>query len=219
MRKLRFSIGGLMVIVLAAAIGLAALKNVSRTWAGAMLLLTCGILALGVVGAICRRGAERVWWLGFSIFGWGYMALWWCSAKHPTFVLPTTRLQEVIAPWLGVPAGMGGMGGGMMSMPVFGGFGGGPAAGLDSSYLQIGHCLFALLAALLGGLLSIYFFASPDDEASERARTVAAEAGQPTRSRWLVPTIIGLVALIVASAAVTVWSGPGPRSGPGSPSR
>ena len=54
-------------------------------------------------------------------------------------------------------------------MPVFGGFGGGPAAGLDSSYLQIGHCLFALLAALLGGLLSIYFFASPDDEASERA--------------------------------------------------
>ena len=62
-----------------------------------MLLLTCGILALGVVGAICRRGAERVWWLGFSIFGWGYMALWWCSATRPHVVLPTTRLQEVIA--------------------------------------------------------------------------------------------------------------------------
>jgi hypothetical protein len=111
MRKLRFSIGGLMVIVLAAAVGLAALRNASRTWAGAMLLLTCGILALGVVGAIYRKGAERAWWLGFSIFGWGYMALSGCLSGNPSSTLPTAKVLEMLGTWLGIPLplGMGGL--------------------------------------------------------------------------------------------------------------
>ena len=94
MRKLRFSIGGLMGIVLAAAVGLTALKSASRIWAGAMLLLTCGILALGVVGAIYRQGTRRAWWLGFSHFGWGYMALWcfWSVGGWPD--LPTTTARS-----------------------------------------------------------------------------------------------------------------------------
>ena len=58
MRKFRFSIGGLMLIGLAAAVGLAALKNASPPWAGAMLLLTCAVLALGIVGAIYRQGTD-----------------------------------------------------------------------------------------------------------------------------------------------------------------
>jgi hypothetical protein len=180
MRKLRFSIGGLMVVVLAAAVGLAALTNASPAWAGTMLLLTCGILALGVVGAIYRTGAERVRWLGFSIFGWGYLALWWFLSEHTAFVLPTTRLLERLAPSLGVPA-------------------------IDPSYAQAGHCLFALLAALLGGTLSVFFFASPSDR-SDGSQAAGPETSQRPRSRWLRPTIIGLVVLIVASAAATLWS-------------
>jgi hypothetical protein len=90
---------------------------------------------------------------------------------------------------------------------LFGGFGGGAGPAIDSSYAWAGHCLLALLAALLGGLLSLYFFASRDDEVSDRTGAGVPEAGQPTRSRWLVPTILGLAALIVASAAATVWSG------------
>jgi hypothetical protein len=209
MRKIRFSIGGLMLIVLAAAIGLAALKNASPAWAGAMFLLTCAILALGVVGAIYRKGGERAWWLGFSIFGWGYMALWWFLSEHHTFVLPTTKVLEILGPWLGVPpgmGGMGGMGGGMRNLAVFGGFGGGGGAGLDPSYAQAGHCLLALLAALLGGLLSVFFFASSDDPSDEPGAAVP-EMNQRSRSRWLPPTISGLVVLIVASAAATLWSG------------
>jgi hypothetical protein len=90
---------------------------------------------------------------------------------------------------------------------MFGAFGGGAGPALDSSYAWAGHCLFALIAALVGGLLSIYFFASRDDEASDRSGAGAPEAGPSPRSRWLVPTILALVALIVASAAATVWSG------------
>jgi hypothetical protein len=211
MRRFRFSIGGLMLIVVAAAVGLAALKNASPTWAGAMLLLTCAILALAIVGAIYRQGAERVWWLGFSIFGWGYMVLWWFLHDNTSFVLPTTGLLERLAPWLGVAPGMAGggfgqVGAGMFSVAVFGGFGGGGGPAIDPYYAQAGQCLFALLAALLGGLLSVFFFASSSDR-SDRPQAAEPEASQPPRSRWLRPTIIGLVVLIVAGAAATIWSG------------
>ncbi len=223
MRKFRFSIGGLMLIVLAAAVGLAALKNASRIWAGAMLLLTCGILALGVVGALCRQGAERVWWLGFSIFGWGYLALWWYLPENAAFTMPTTTVLEILAPTLGAPSGMGPMGGmggaRLRSVTPAGGFGGGGGGGgsLDPSYAQAGHCLFALLAALVGGALSVWFFASSSDrDASDASRAAVPETGQPARSRWLLPTLIGLVLLIVASAAATIWSGSRAPCGRGS---
>ena len=52
MHHLRFSITGLMGLVLVAAVGLTALRNANETRAGGILLLTCGILALAVVGAL-----------------------------------------------------------------------------------------------------------------------------------------------------------------------
>jgi hypothetical protein len=72
MRSLRFSIAGLMGAVLLAAIGSAGLANPSAPWAGTLSLLTRGLLCLAVVGAVCRSGAERAWWLGFASFGWIY---------------------------------------------------------------------------------------------------------------------------------------------------
>ena len=59
MRHLRFSMAALTGAVLVAAVGLAALKNASETWAGGMLMLTCGIFAFGIIGAIFRGGARR----------------------------------------------------------------------------------------------------------------------------------------------------------------
>jgi hypothetical protein len=60
MQKFRFSIGELILIVLGAAVGLAVLKTASKIWAGTMLLLTCGPLALGVNGAIYRQGPSPI---------------------------------------------------------------------------------------------------------------------------------------------------------------
>jgi hypothetical protein len=99
-RSLRFSIAGLMGAVLVAAVGLAALHDSSATWSGVIFLLTCAILSLGIVGLVFGK-AERVWWFGFSLFGWTYLAiaLWSLFFAQPT--LPTERLLLLLGPVLG----------------------------------------------------------------------------------------------------------------------
>ena len=123
MRAMRFSIAGLMGVVLFAAIGFAALRNPSETWAGIVLLATLGALGVATVGAFCHSAATRGGFLGFAVFGWIYMI----AAFHPFFghwpTLPTQSLIELLAPRIAgidgpFPAfgGMGGMGGGMRSV-------------------------------------------------------------------------------------------------------
>jgi hypothetical protein len=198
MRKFHFSIAGLMGIVLAAAVGLTALKNASRIWAGVMLLLTCGILALGIIGAIYGQRTRRAWWLGFALFGWGYLALagFW-SANGRLTDLPTTAVLEILRPWLKSPV--------QADAGLFGGGFGGPR--MEAVYYQqAGHCVWALLAALLGGLIATFFFV-PSSDPSDRPPPDVRETGRPPRSRWLRPAIIGLVVLVLIAAAAATWSG------------
>ena len=64
MRSFRFTISGLMGIVVVVSLALAALRSSSSTWAGVTLLLATGVMSLGVVGAVCGRESERAWWSG-----------------------------------------------------------------------------------------------------------------------------------------------------------
>jgi hypothetical protein len=97
MRFVRFSIAGLMGAVLTAALGLTALRSASETWAGAALLLTCGVLGLAVVGVVSRAADERAWWLGFALFGWGYLALAIsCDSEWESELLPSAENPFVI---------------------------------------------------------------------------------------------------------------------------
>jgi hypothetical protein len=232
-RSIRFSIAGLMGIVVVAAVGLAALRNASETWAGMILLLTCGVLALAVVGVVCRAGSERAWWLGFALFGWGYLVLafgFWPEDRSPR--LPTLVLLDMVSRQLGVTppsnGGMGGMGGGMMggstsgmrSVGVslvtaqFGGLGGsltpvGTGAGNGGSYALIGHCLWALLLAILGGTLSRIFFATPARR-SERSDEGSEPVDQPGRKRWWRPAGVAVAALALFAVLGAVRSRPAP---------
>lgn len=97
MRRFRISIAGLMAVVLIVSIGVAALRSATEEWAGLVTLVTLGALASAVLGVIYRRGGRRAYWLGFTLFGRGYM-LWasgfWWSEADPRPKMFTTMFLE-----------------------------------------------------------------------------------------------------------------------------
>jgi hypothetical protein len=200
MRFIRASIAGLMGAVLIAALGLAALRSASDTWAGTTLLATCGVLGLALVGMICRGAAERAWWLGFALFGWGYLAMAFWSPVDATR-LPTFTLLELVCKMAGIA---------VPTIPARFGANG----GIDPSFLGIAHCLWALLAASLGGILGSGLFAVSALVASR----AAGEPHDPVQSPpmwWRRPLAIGLSGLALAGSVAVAgmrweqgrWSG------------
>ena len=74
MKRLRFSIGALMGLVLLVAVGFAALRSSTPIWASSIFTATFLCLTVGLLGAFARRGA----WLGFAVFGWAYfLGVFW----------------------------------------------------------------------------------------------------------------------------------------------
>ena len=110
MRHVRFSIAGFMGFVVAFCVGLVSLRYASEPAAGGILLLTLGGLCLAILGAVYRRGARRAFWLGFALFGWGYMTLasqtWW-DRKIDRPELLTTRLLNRLHPLFQIGRGSG----------------------------------------------------------------------------------------------------------------
>jgi hypothetical protein len=242
MRSVRFSIAGLMGVVLLVAIGFAALRNPSENWAGVVLLGTLAALGVAMVGACCRSGATRGGFLGFAAFGWIYMI----AAFYPLGIwpkLPTQGLLELLAPRIaGIDepfptfgrmdgaAGMGGMGGGMRSISVndsdaeeAGGFGG-PGSGMvpatpgsaaTLAFFQIGHCLFALLAACLGAFLGNRLFVTAVEEPEARSADSPATTNARPHKRWFVPLAqlisgVMLVTVIASGSSIlkpALWAG------------
>jgi hypothetical protein len=200
MRPPRFTISGLMTTVLVASLGLTALHSANETWAGVMLLVTHGILALAVVGAICRRGAGRAWWLGFLAFGWSYLHL---SSSWAAYQLPTITLLEVIQSNIGAPASPA-----STSRTAFG------LQQAQSPFAQVGHCLWSLLAATLGAFLARTLFATgvAQPEGGVEGTQVAGPVKAGGWRRLAAITLVGFV-LIATIAAVGSRSTPGLWSG------
>ncbi len=191
MRLIRASIAGLMGAVLIAALGLTALRSASDTWSGATLLATCGVLGLAVVGTVCRDAAERAWWLGFTVFGWGYLAMAFWSPVDATR-LPTFALLEYVCKTAGIaiptkPAGIG------------------LSAEIDPSFLRIAHCLWASLAASLGGIVAGGLFAIAPVGTSGTA--IESHESIPSRRDWRRPMGIGLTGMALVGMVAVAGSG------------
>lgn len=92
--RARFTVSGAMGVVLASAVGMAALRNANETWAGLMSILIWAFLGAAVLGVIQERGDARARWLGFLVFSGGYSVLafgpWFSEHVGPT--LATTHL-------------------------------------------------------------------------------------------------------------------------------
>jgi len=85
-----------MIAVAFCALGAGILRHISHVW-GASELLTLALifLVVSVPFALLQRGRHRAFWLGFSLFGWGYLGLsqGWTDPSLADF-LPTTRLLD-----------------------------------------------------------------------------------------------------------------------------
>ncbi len=92
----RVSVGGLLVTIMFAAVGLAALRASTELWASLVNASALALLGFAILGAILRRGTSRAFWLGFAVFGCGYLAL--ASGPQTARRLPSTAALEWLQP-------------------------------------------------------------------------------------------------------------------------
>ena len=189
MRAVRFSIAGLMGVVLIAAIGLAALRSQSGLGGRAAALNARRVLRCSGRRSFVGRARARGGWIGFAVFGWGYMsAAFWPSDRWPT--LPTESLLEAMAPRLvGVdgpfPRPMGGMGGGMVGKG-----GGAPAVmplafGSDRSF-RVDIVCWRSWPRAWEPLVGSRLFGAARDEAEGASTGSESVDTARSRKRWIV---------------------------------
>ncbi len=93
----RFTILGLMGLVLGLAVAIAALRNADDYWAGWTMMATALLIGLATLGAAYHSGRRRAGRLGFAVFGGGYFALAFLGlSAHDLAKLPTTWLLTYV---------------------------------------------------------------------------------------------------------------------------
>jgi hypothetical protein len=75
MRRFRFHIGTIVILILVLGISFAALRESNEIWDGGVFTLTAGVLLTSVLLAIHRTESKRAFWLGFALFGAAYLGL------------------------------------------------------------------------------------------------------------------------------------------------
>ncbi len=155
------------------------------------------VMGLALVGAFCRKGESRAWWLGFAVLGWLYLEAAFTPFEFAV-PLPTEMLLGAIAsstfPSLTRIAPR--------------------QPGLLDAIFSLWNCLWALLAAYFGGFLAREIFrtitrreeqppSSPGSADPQRARP-----GIRTSLIYLTGLALGLV-IVVGSALLppVLWAG------------
>jgi hypothetical protein len=75
MRRFRFHIGTLLIVIIFLSVGFAALRESNGIWDSGVFTLVLGVLLVSVLLAIHRNGSRRTFWLGFALFGAAYLGL------------------------------------------------------------------------------------------------------------------------------------------------
>ena len=75
MRRIRFTIASLLMLVLFVAVGFAALRESNDLWDSGVLTVTLAALLISILLAVHRTESRRAFWLGFAFFGWIYLVL------------------------------------------------------------------------------------------------------------------------------------------------
>jgi hypothetical protein len=75
MKRFRFRLGTLLLIVLLVGVGFAALRESNEIWDSSLFSITIGALLISILLAIHRPERRRAFWLGFALFGSVYLGL------------------------------------------------------------------------------------------------------------------------------------------------
>jgi hypothetical protein len=166
-RRYRFSIAGLLLFVLAAGIGLAALRRPSSLAANAIYSLLLLSLGIAFIGMLYRSGPTQAFWTGFLAFGSLYAVMSLAPWFHQDLGhrLITMPLLDVLYPYIpplprstNVAPGPWELWTGRPPDYDSAHYHVGIFTHTTDSFLVIGHSLFALLAAAGGGLLARHFY-------------------------------------------------------------
>jgi hypothetical protein len=87
-----------MLFLLPIAVGLAALRDPSELWASSVFSLTVGVLLVSALGTAARRGASRIAFLGFTLFGGSYLVLAFGPSAwiNPDGLRPPTLVTRIL---------------------------------------------------------------------------------------------------------------------------
>jgi hypothetical protein len=96
MRRIRFTIAGLLGVILCVAVAFAALREATDVWDSGLLTLTVGLLLTSILLATHRAGIRRAYWQGFALFGAVYLVASLVPAIEPR-LLTTKGLAFVDA--------------------------------------------------------------------------------------------------------------------------
>ena len=75
MRRFRFHLGTMLLIVLLVGVGFAALRESNEFWDSTIFSITLGVLLTSILFTIHRTEKRREFWLGFALFGAAYLGL------------------------------------------------------------------------------------------------------------------------------------------------
>jgi hypothetical protein len=183
MRRIRFTIASLLVVVLLIAVGFAALRESNDLWDSGIFTLTLGILLVSILLAVHRTASRQSFWVGFALFGWTYLVLSVVPSIESRLMttkglvyldskVPGRSVGFVTVRFTGTGSGAASN---LVQNVAFTAYGKqlatssqghvglwdattgkllGVWRGTTENFVRIGHSLFALLAGWFGGLLS-----------------------------------------------------------------
>ena len=86
MRDLRYNIASVLGAIALVAVGFAALRKANGLRDSWLFSVTLGLLMLAVLLAVHRTEAKRAFWIGFALFGWGYLSLSLIPSIEPRLI-------------------------------------------------------------------------------------------------------------------------------------
>ena len=147
MLRFRFSLFGLVWVVVVAAFGFAALRHPSEVWETATLSAVLCALFVAIIGMVGSRRDSRAFWIGFALFGWAYLWLAFGEFRRYSQRLLTDHVLSFF--WRELEQS------GVFRVPSGTSYVHRPN---QDQFIQIGHLILVSLFALCGGVLCRYFY-------------------------------------------------------------